>query len=223
MSTLLLPFGLRAVENAVGLARPQNFYATSYVNGVVQKNYSTTATFGSNQPVSISSGGQIAPAPSAASANLPIWGVFVGCQYVDTSGRTVESQVFQDGFQSSAVGVDPKVTFWYLPVTETTEFEIQAEGSIASTQVDALYDFSVTSPRRPQDVTTIGSESAYGTVAMQAAEVGAGAIGSLRVIGLGRQVAYPAGTVANYWSDAFTIVRVVVANNAAAATRVNLT
>jgi len=54
-----------------------------------------------------------------------------------------------------------------------------------------------------------------------ATAVASGAQGQVRVIGLGREVAYPAGNT-NQWGDAYTIVQVQIANNTFAAPSVSI-
>ncbi|NBR59871.1 MAG: hypothetical protein EBT89_12040, partial [Opitutaceae bacterium] len=53
----------------------------------------------------------------------------------------------------------------------------------------------------------------FSTTALNPTAVAAGAQGQLRVYGLGRDVAVPAGSAVNAWNDAYTIVQVQIANN----------
>jgi hypothetical protein len=52
-----------------------------------------------------------------------------------------------------------------------------------------------------------------------ATPVASGAQGQVRVVGLGRETAYPAGST-NAWGDAYTIVQVQISNNQFAAASV---
>ncbi len=211
MSSILQPFGLKPVENTTGLSRPANFAATSYVGGTVQKNYNTATTFAKYQPVQINSGGQLDAAASVAATSTPIWGLFLGATYIDSSGRKIESNWFRDSFITTVA--DPQVIFWVATDIYNTEFEIQSENSIASSAVNTQYNFSVAAGRTPSTVVTIGTESAFCPVALGAA-VATTVQGQVRVIGLGREVAYPSSSAANAFGDAFTIVRCVIANTA---------
>jgi hypothetical protein len=47
---------------------------------------------------------------------------------------------------------------------------------------------------------------------LAAAAVTSGSTGQVRVVGLGREVAYPSGEL-NAWGDDYTIVQVQIANN----------
>ena len=61
---------------------------------------------------------------------------------------------------------------------------------------------------------SIGNGGAgFSTTALAASAVGTGNQGQVRVVGLGREAAYPAGNT-NQWGDAYTIVQVQIANNA---------
>ena len=204
MSSVLQPFGLKPVENTTGLSRPSNFAATYYASGVLQKNYNTATTYSKYQPVQIANTGIVDAAASAASTSTPIWGLFLGATYIDSSGRKIESNWFKDSFITS-VG-DPQVTFWIATDIFNTEFEIQAEGPIGGNAVNAEFNFSATAGRRPSDVVTIGTESAFCPVAMLSTAVASTIQGQVRVIGLGREVAYPSTSAANYWGDALTII-----------------
>jgi len=54
-----------------------------------------------------------------------------------------------------------------------------------------------------------------------ATAVGSGNQGQVRVVGLGREVANPAGNT-NQWGDAYTIVQVQISNNQFAAASVSV-
>ena len=224
MSIVLQPFGLRPNYNTTGLTRALPFPATSYVNGVIQRNYDTTATFVRNQPVTLNSAGQLIVTPSAAAAatNTQIYGVFQGAEYVDSSGRIVESPWFQDGFITTTV--DPMVRFFIMTDFVSTTFDIQFEAALTSpfsNIVGGEFNFSTTAGRLPTSYFTIGTESANSSMALAVAEVASGTQGQVRVIGLSRAVAYPAGS-SNYWNDAFPIVEVQIANTSSLAPKPNL-
>jgi hypothetical protein len=51
--------------------------------------------------------------------------------------------------------------------------------------------------------------------------VASGAQGQVRVVGLGREAAFPAGET-NAWGDTYTIVQVKIANNAFVAPKVSV-
>jgi hypothetical protein len=75
-----------------------------------------------------------------------------------------------------------------------------------------------------QDPSLVYEAQASGSVsttALAASAVASGAQGQVRVVGLGREVAYPAGEL-NNWGDAYTIVQVQIANNTFLAPKVSV-
>ena len=73
------------------------------------------------------------------------------------------------------------------------------------------YDFDATNS--PTSGTSIGNGGAgFSTTALAASPVSAGAQGQVKVVGLGREVAYPSGNT-NAWADTYTIVQVQIADS----------
>jgi hypothetical protein len=92
-------------------------------------------------------------------------------------------------------------------------YEIQVNGSANVNAIGSEYNFDTTANSTVTDGYTIGTGGAgFSTTALLATPVASGAQGQVRVVGLGREVAFPAG-VTNQWGDAYTIVQVVIANN----------
>ena len=61
--------------------------------------------------------------------------------------------------------------------------------------------------------TSIGNGGAgFSTCALNPSGVAAGAQGQVKVVGLGREVAFPTGEL-NAWGDTYTIVQVQIANS----------
>ena len=101
-------------------------------------------------------------------------------------------------------------------------YEIQVNGSATTAAIGTQYNFDTTSGSTVTDGYVIGTGGAgFSTTALLATPVAAGAQGQVRVVGLGREAAYPAGNT-NQWGDAYTIVQVQIANNMFAAASVSI-
>ena len=74
-------------------------------------------------------------------------------------------------------------------------------------------DLDFDSTNTPASGTSIGNGGAgFSTTALAASAVATTVQGQVRVIGLGREAAYPSGET-NAWGDTYTIVQVQIANN----------
>jgi hypothetical protein len=126
-----------------------------------------------------------------AAAGDALYGVFDGVEWTDTTGRRRVSNywptgtAYQTGSLIAYIWTDPQVVY-----------EVQAAGSIAQTALGQEFDVS-----DPYDgSTTTGLSQAR----MSTTAAGANASAQLRVIDL---APYPG----NAWGDAYTIVRVQIA------------
>ena len=80
------------------------------------------------------------------------------------------------------------------------------------------YNFDATN--NPTVGYSIGNGGAgFSQTALAATSVALGAQGQVKVVGLGREAAFPAGQT-NAWGDAYTIVQVIIANNSFVAPKV---
>jgi hypothetical protein len=107
-------------------------------------------------------------------------------------------------------------------LTQLLVYEAQANGSVTSAAIGSQYNFSGATGFTTADGYTIGVGGAgFSTTALASAAVGTGVQGQVRVVGLGREVAYPSGET-NAWGDTYTIVQVQIANNTFAAPKVSV-
>lgn len=220
MSTTFRPFGLKPVYHPSGLDRSVPFAGTnSYVTGVsYSAPYSLTSgqSFYQYQPVGITSSGELTIAATAA-ATSPVYGVFDGVEYTTAEGR----RTLGKNASKATLDAASSIVFWIFQ-DPALVYEAQASGSVTSAAIGSEYNFSATSGYTTADGYTIGTGGAgFSTCALAASAVASGAQGQVRVVGLGREVAYPAGET-NAWGDAYTIVQVQIANNTFLAPKVSV-
>ena len=220
MSTTFRPFGLKPVYHPSGLDRSVPFAGTnSYVTGVsYSAPYSLTSgqSFYQYQPVGITSSGELTIAATAA-ATSPVYGVFDGVEYTTAEGR----RTLGKNASKATLDAATSIVFWIFQ-DPALVYEAQASGSVTSAAIGSEYNFSATAGYTTADGYTIGVGGAgFSTCALAASAVASGAQGQVRVVGLGREVAYPAGEL-NNWGDAYTIVQVQIANNTFAAPKVSV-
>jgi hypothetical protein len=207
MSATLKPFGLKPAYHPSGLDRAVPFVGT---NAFIGNDFTAPYSLGSGeafyqyQPVTINGSGQLTIAGTAP-ANSTVYGVFDGVEFTDAQGRRSVAK----WISKASLDASTQVLFWIFQ-DEALVYEIQATGSIASTAIGKQFNFSATSGYTTVDGTSIGVGGAgFSTTALNPTPV---TTGQLRVIGLGREVAYPAGNT-NAWGDTYTIVQVQIAND----------
>jgi hypothetical protein len=214
MSTVFQPFGMKPAYHPSGLDRSVPFAGTnSYVTGVsYNAPYSLSAgqSFFQYQPVAVNSTGQLTIATQSATTGTPlrVYGVFDGVEYTTAEGnRTLGKSI-----SLTSLAAANSVVFWIFQ-DPALVYEIQCNGSVTSSAIGSEYNFDTTAGSTVSDGYTIGVGGAgFSTTALLATPVTTGTQGQVRVVGLGREVAYPAGNT-NAWGDAYTIVQVQIANN----------
>jgi hypothetical protein len=220
MSTVFQPFGMKPAYHPSGLDRSVPFAGTnSYVTGVTYTapySLSSGQSFYQYQPVGITSSGQLTIAATAA-ATSPVYGVFDGVEYTTAEGR----RTLGKNASKATLDAASSIVFWIFQDPELV-YEIQSAGSVTSAAIGSEYNFSATSGNTTADGYVIGVGGAgFSTTAIAASAVASGAQGQVRVVGLGREVAYPAGNT-NNWGDTYTIVQVQIANNTFRAPKVSV-
>ena len=220
MSTVFQPFGMKPAYHPSGLDRSVPFAGTnSYVTGVTYTapySLSSGQSFYQYQPVGITSSGQLTIAATAA-ATSPVYGVFDGVEYTTAEGR----RTLGKNASKATLDAASSIVFWIFQDPELV-YEIQSAGSVTSAAIGSEYNFSAVSGNTTADGYVIGVGGAgFSTTALAASAVASGAQGQVRVVGLGREVAYPAGNT-NNWGDTYTIVQVQIANNTFRAPKVSV-
>jgi len=212
MATTLKPFGLKPVYHPSGLDRATPFVGTnSYTtgSGSYTAPYSLSAgqTFYQFQPVAVNSSGQLTIAEAAAASGA-VYGVFDGVEFTDSQGRRSVAK----GASKATLDASTDIIFWIFSDPELV-YEAQVNGSATTAAIGSQYNFETATGLTPASGTTIGNGGAFfSTCALNDTAVASAAQGQVRVVGLGREVAYPTGEL-NAWGDTYTIVQVKIANN----------
>jgi hypothetical protein len=212
MATTLKPFGLKPVYHPSGLDRATPFIGTNTYgpgSGTYTAPYSLSAgqSFYQYQPVGLNASGQLTIAAPAA-ATSPVFGVFDGVEFTDSQGRRSVAK----WASKATLDASTDIVFWIFSDPEVV-YEAQVEGSATTAYLGRQYNFSTSSGYATTSGTSIGNGGAgFSTTALNATPVASGSQGQVRVVGLGREVAYPPGET-NQWGDTYTIVQVKIANN----------
>jgi hypothetical protein len=220
MSTTFKPFGLKPVYHPSGLDRAVPFVGTNtFVTGTTfTAPYSLSAgqSFYQYQPVSLTASGQLTIANQTAASGT-VYGVFDGVEYTTAEGRRTV------GKSASKLTLDAatQIVFWIF-ADPGLVYEAQVNGSATTAYIGRQYNFDTTTNYTTADGYTIGTGGAgFSTTALLATPVATTVQGQVRVVGLGREVAYPTGEL-NAWGDAYTIVQVQIANNTFVAPKVSI-
>ena len=181
MTAVAAPLGLQAVYHPSGLERAMQF--------VIPTGYSTAIFKG--DPVILDNTtnvGQLKIGTAAAA----LLGVFVGCEYIDATGKPTFSN-FWPASQTTQTG--STIIAWVITDIETV-YEIQAQGSLSQSAVGKEYDIVMGSGN---------TSTGLSTTALSTTAAANGAQKQFRVVDFGRAPDNAAG-------DAYTVVRVVLAN-----------
>jgi len=216
MSSTFQPFGLKPAYHPSGLDRAVPFAGTnSYVTGVsgysAPYSLSSGQSFWQYQPLAITSSGQLTIANQTASSGK-VYGVFDGVEYTNSDGRRSVAKYAS----KLTLDASTNIVFWIF-ADPAIVYEAQINGSATASAIGTEYNFDTTTNYTTTDGYAIGNGGAgFSTTALLATAVGSTNQGQVRVVGLGREVAYPAGNT-NAWGDAYTIVQVQICNNQFAA------
>jgi hypothetical protein len=168
--------------------------AQALANGIV-------SGYGSNilkgQPVKYVTGGTIEEVTSTEA----FVGSFDGVEWTDTTGRRRVSNYWPTG---TAYQTGSCVAYFYND--PNIVYEIQADGSVAQSSIGDEANFS--------NLTAGSTTTGLSRCTMSASLAGANNVGQVRIVDL---APYPG----NDWGDAFTIVRVTVAEHQFAQVRVS--
>ena len=220
MSATFQPFGLKPVYHPSGLDRAVPFVGTNtFVPGTTYSapySLSSGQSFWQYQPVAVTSSGQLTIANQTASSGK-VYGVFDGLEYTNSDGRRSLAKYAS----LTSLNSYTNIVFWIF-TDPALVYEAQCNGSVTSAAIGTEYNFDTTSGSTTADGYAIGNGGAgFSTTALLSTAVGTGNQGQVRVVGLGREVAYPAGNT-NQWGDAYTIVQVQICNNQFAAPSVSV-
>lgn len=211
MSTTYQPFGLKPAYHPSGLDRATAFVGTNSFQAATDNSYNAPygltsgQAFYQYQPVGINSSGQLVPAATLA-ATSRMFGVFDGVEFTDSQGRRSVAK----WASKTTLDASTQIIFWVFS-DPALVYEAQVNGSVLPTAIGQEYNFDATN--NPTVGYSIGNGGAgFSQCALAATSVALGAQGQVKVVGLGREAAFPAGQT-NAWGDAFTIVQVQIANS----------
>lgn len=175
MSASSTPFGLRPDYSPSGVVRPTAYTClTGYASNIFQ-----------NQPVKIGTNGTL----EAAAVGNRFIGTFQGVEFTDTDGRRRVS----NKWTASTAATDIVA---YATLDPTIVYEIQADATLAVTDIGSQYDFT----------TITAGNTTTGLSAMMLGVSTTAANASMRLIGL-----TPGPD--NAFGDAFPIVQVQISEH----------
>lgn len=191
MSAILAPYGLKPIYHPSGIVRPK---ALDVASG-----YNTNLFL--YTPVAL---GAPAAGLIAAGTTGPAIGSFLGVEYNSTAagGRRQYSNWWAANTVATAIVA-------YYTDDELITYEIQADGSIAETQIGNQANVNAEAGN-----TTTG----FSTISLATGSLSTNGNALLRIIG--NAISYPIAGSINQFGDAFTIVQVQIANHQFRATRV---
>lgn len=225
MASTFQPFGLKPVYHPSGLDRAVPFVGTN-TYGVGSGEYTapyqlnTGESFFQYQPVALtqvttSTGAQVSTLSIASQSGAfggNVYGVFDGVEYTSAEGRRSVAKYASKATLDAATNI----VFWIFQ-DPALVYEAQAHGSVTTGAIGKQFDFDTTSGSTVTDGVAIGVGGAGFSKCALAASASSSQ-GQVRVVGLGREVAFPAGET-NTWGDTYTIVQVQIANNTFVANR----
>jgi hypothetical protein len=220
MATTFKPFGLKPVYHPSGLDRAVPFVGTNtFVTGTTftaPYSLGSGESFFQYQPVSLTATGQLTIANQTAASGT-VYGVFDGVEYTTAEGRRTVGKSASKATLDAAT----QILFWIFS-DPALVYEAQVNGSASTGSIGRQYNFDTTAGSLVTSGTTIGTGGAgFSTTALLATPVATTVQGQVRVVGLGREVAYPTGEL-NAWGDTYTIVQVQIANNTFVAPKVSI-
>jgi hypothetical protein len=177
MSTTSQPFGLRPSYSPSGVVRPTAYtILTGYASNILQ-----------NQPVKIGTDGTV----QAAAIGDRFIGTFQGVEFTDSDGRRRVS----NKWTASQAGTDIVA---YVTLDPSIVYEIQANGSLAVTDIGSQADFTT--------ITAGSTVTGLSALMLDTATLTTSGNASLRIIDL-------APGPDNAFGDAYTIVQVQIAEH----------
>lgn len=214
MSTTYKPFGMKPAYHPSGLDRATQFVGTNSFQAATDNTYNapygltTGQAFYQYQPVAINSSGQLIPATTVATGDTGgrMYGVFDGVEFTDSQGRRSVAK----WASKATLDASTQIIFWIFS-DPALVYEAQVNGSVTTAAIGREYNFDATN--NPTVGYSIGNGGAgFSQTALASTAVALGAQGQVKVVGLGREAAFPYNET-NAWGDAYTIVQVQIANS----------
>lgn len=185
MSAVSAPFGFRPAYQPTGITRAKKYAIAAAYNTAMYE----------GQPVILNTNGTV----TAGTAAADLLGVFMGCEYVDATGKPNVSN-FWPASQTVLSGTVP--TAWVIDDPDQV-YEVQSDGSIAQTAVGDQADIT----------NATANSNGHSQATLSASLAGAGAQAQFRIVGFGQ-------ALDNAVADAFTVVQVKIARHQFVAAKV---
>jgi hypothetical protein len=133
MSTTSAPFGFRLARNSGSAAIPRAFPIVSTYNQNIFAGVpvSLAGTVEGEGGVEIAT---LTGANDGTVAAMPILGIFVGCEYTDSTGKPVKSNYWPASTTAT------NIIAWVIE-GDQNEFEVQANGAIAKADIGSQCDW----------------------------------------------------------------------------------
>ena len=138
MASTSAPFGFRLHRQPTvhGTARPYPLlsgYAASLQQGDAVSLLGTIGTTSNGGTVGHATSDQ---ARNGTVAGTPVLGIFVGCEYTDTTGKPVKTDTWAAG--TTTLGSADAIA-WVIE-GDQNEFVVQADGAVGTIEIGAQYD-----------------------------------------------------------------------------------
>jgi len=175
MSTVSAPFGFRAAYNPSGVIRPRKYtIATGYA----------TAIYSGNPVMLEGTAGTITNAGTTGD----LLGIFVGCEYKDSTGKPTVSNFWPASTTAT------EIVAWVIDDYNTV-FEVQNVGSVTQANIG-----------EEANVSTLSGSTSTGLASTTLAAPNGTTQSQFRIIGF-------AGGVDNAPGDTYTVVQVTIAQS----------
>ncbi len=184
MSATASPYGLQPVYHPSGLDRAAAYTINPTYNTAIYK----------GDPVILNTNGTVTVGTAAAA----LLGVFMGCEYVDATGKPTVSNYYP---ASQAVQTGSVITAWVITDLETV-YEVQMSGQLSATLATAMGAIG-----DEADIIYTAGTAATGlsACALNTVLAGAAAQKQFRIVGFGL-------APDNAATDLYPVVRVTLAN-----------
>lgn len=185
MSAASAPFGFRPAYHSTGIDRDIKY--------AIAAAYGTQISEG--QPVILNTNGTV----TAGTAAADLLGVFMGCEYIDATGKPNVSTFWPAG-QTVQAGSTPLA---WVNDDPNTVYEVQADGPVAATAIGDQADIT----------NAAANSNGRSQATLASALAGAGVQAQFRIIGFSQALDNAPG-------DAFTVVQVKIARHQFVANKV---
>ena len=168
MATTAAPYGLKPVRRADGMpyAGATNQYLIDPAGEATNLFYGQVVIIGADGYIALAtgSGSDLTTNSISGTTGVGAIGVFVGCEYVNSSGQTVQAQYYPSGTNSSSTAIKA-----YVVDDPNVLFQAQLDGTGAQTIIGTNTFFAAVQSTSTGNTTTGNSTSALDATVKTAA------------------------------------------------------